>query len=113
MASTRPGSYGTENGSGTAATPSIRCWPITAPASGAAAWSTMVITATALPLRAMSWVNVSVPLTNSVAADAGIAIATLRRATARAMLAARRPADRDLDDTVPPVADRGWRAGGF
>jgi hypothetical protein len=56
---------------------------------------------------------VGVPLTNSVAADAGIAIATLRRATARATLAARRPADRDLDDTVPPLGDRGWRAGGF
>src|SRR4029078_7695710 len=45
-------SYGNSNATGTEATPSIRCSPMTPPASGPVVWSTSVTTPTASPARA-------------------------------------------------------------
>ena len=66
-------SYGTAKAAGSDATPSIRCSPRIAPASGVAVWSTSVTTATAVGERAIGSAEVIVPVTAVTAATAWLA----------------------------------------
>ena len=63
----------TEKSIGTALGASIRCWPMTAPASGAAVVSTIVTIATASGVRVTFSRTVRVPVTEAFAASNGTA----------------------------------------
>ena len=83
---------------GSAVGPSIRCWPMTTPASGAAVWSTIVTIATACGVSGLvSW-YVNEPVTEVFAARSGTASAALTNATNAARRTDRwRRGDRTVD----------------
>ena len=85
----------TEKSMGIAAGASIRCWPMTAPASAAAVWSMMVTIATAAGVSAICSSYDNDPVTDVFAAATGNAKEAPRSATVAAKKANRRKSGTD------------------